>query len=279
MSTPAQVHLQAPDEWEVGTTDGFGPFVTYVEFVLPDRTTRRWRSRRHRKSALVRARPGLAPVPVRTWWIASLFAFGAFFFALGSANAWIEIVSPRVDASTFFVGSLFFTTAAYLSFVEVAGTPEAVGPGTTRSLRLTAFRPFRIDWWAAVIQVAGTLFFNVSTFAAIDASLGARAQNLVVWWPDVAGSVCFLVSSYLSWAEVCHSAGRLRVDDISWWIVAINLAGSVAFAIAAVASRYVVDVGTVRNAQVLNTATLTGAMCFLVGAVLLVPEARRGLGD
>jgi hypothetical protein len=82
------------------------------------------------------------------------------------------------------------------------------------------------------------------------------------------------VSSYLAWAEVCHGAGRLKFRDVSWWIVVLNLLGSIAFGVSAVASKYVAP-GEVRNIALTNAGTWLGAVCFFVGAVLLVPEARR----
>jgi hypothetical protein len=55
-----------------------------------------------------------------------------------------------------------------------------------------------------VVQLAGTLYFNVSTGAATQADLAARAAHQHVWRPDAIGSVCFLVASALAWIEVCH---------------------------------------------------------------------------
>jgi hypothetical protein len=65
----------------------------------------------------------------------------------------------------------------------------------------------RIDWWATAVQLLGTLFFNVTTFTALDAHLTAKQSDLVVWTPDALGSICFLVASQLAYAE----AGRLGI--------------------------------------------------------------------
>ncbi len=103
----------------------------------------------------------------------------------------------------------------------------------------------------------------------------ASALNHAVWRPDALGSVCFLVSSYLSWAEVCHGAARWMPKDLSWWIVAGNLAGSIAFGVSAVAARYVVS-GTVRSASWTTLGTFVGGVCFLGASVLLLPERTQG---
>jgi len=274
---PPQLHLSAPADWRVVHRAGFGPFTTLVDYLLPDGRLRRWTSRRQRKADLVAAENGFRRIPTRTWAIASWFSIGASLFALGSWEPWISAVSGRTDANTYFIGSLFFTAAAYLSFTEVTGTPESLEAGTRRHVRLLAWRPHRIDWWAAGIQLIGTVAFNLSTWdSRLAPQLSTARANELVWAPDVFGSVCFLVSSYLSWAEVCHSAGRLRLRDISWWIVAINLVGSVLFGISAIGAFYVRR-GVEWNQSLVNTTTLWGAFCFLVAAVMLVPESRRGV--
>ena len=51
-----------------------------------------------------------------------------------------------------------------------------------------------------------------------------------------------------------------------------NLIGSVAFGISAVAGYVNPVTGQVHNAGRANTQTLIGAICFFIGAVLLLPE-------
>jgi hypothetical protein len=256
----------------VRSVHGLGPFVTRVNFELPDGSRRVWRSRRQRKGTGVEL--GRPAVPARTWWIAAMFAVGSTCFAAGSLPAFTSAVGERSDAVTFFVGSIFFTTAAYLSFAEVAGTPDAIGPDSRRRIRLFSLRPHRIDWWATSVQFIGTLYFNVTTFASIYQDWSVHQAKRLVWGPDVVGSVCFLVSSWLSWAEVGDGPWSWRPRDVSWWIVALNLLGSVFFGLSAVGAK-VLDDGQVRNVRLVLTGTFLGAVCFLVGSILLVPEARR----
>ena len=53
----------------------------------------------------------------------------------------------------------------------------------------------------------------------------------------------------------------------------INLAGSVAFGISAVAAFVIPSSGEVWNAELSNLGTFLGALCFLTGAILLLrPE-------
>ena len=68
---------------------------------------------------------------------------------------------------------------------------------------------------------------------------------------------------------------------VAWRIGIVNLLGSLAFGVSAVTA-YVVPSGTVWNAEVSNLGTLVGAVCFLIGAILLLEprkvHARRPAG-
>jgi hypothetical protein len=252
--------------------------VTYVEHVRPDGTVVRWESRRHRKHLTEGAAGSTWWAPrVRGWWIAVLFAIGSLLFAVGAIPAYAEAVGTRWDNVTFFVGSLFFTAAGFLTYREaVDAAPPAMNPTDRRVL---VYQPQRVDWWATGVQLVGTLFFNVSTGTALVASLSAQAAHDHVWRPDALGSVCFLVASGLAWYEVCHGWVAWHPKDWSWWITVANLVGSVAFGVSAVGA-YVNPVsGQVRNAEEAAVQTLIGAVCFLVGAVLLLPERTERVSD
>ena len=54
-------------------------------------------------------------------------------------------------------------------------------------------------------------------------------------------------------------------------MAALNLAGSVAFAVSAVASYVVPDTDRTRNVALMNLGTFLGGLAFLVGALLLLP--------
>ena len=112
------------------------------------------------------------------------------------------------------------------------------------------------------------------TFLALYDNWSVSQENRLVWRPDVVGSVCFLVASYLAWAEVCHSVGRLRFRELSWWIVALNLLGSGFFGISAIGAYVNPDTDEVTNLRWDNGGTFLGALCFLIAAVMLIPEAR-----
>ena len=182
--------------------------VTYVDRVHPDGTVVRWESRRHRKHLKERAggAPWWAP-RTRGWWIAVLFAIGSLLFAIGAIPAYASAVGARWDNVTFFTGSLFFTSAAFLTYREaVDAAPTALNPAHRRFF---VYQPGRIDWWATGVQFIGTLFFNVSTGAAIASGLSAQTAHQHVWRPDAIGSACFLVSSFAGLVRGLPRLGRL----------------------------------------------------------------------
>ena len=84
--------------------------------------------------------------------------------------------------------------------------------------------------------------------------------------------MCFLVASALAWFEACHGWAAWRPRSWSWWITLANLIGSIAFGLAAVAGYVDPVTGQVHNAAGANAGTLAGAVCFFIGALLLLPE-------
>jgi hypothetical protein len=249
-----------------------GPFVTYLERVRPDGAVARWESRDHRKhlkAGLAEGSTWWAP-RARGWWIAVLFAVGSLLFALGAVPGYASAVGASWDTVTFFTGSLFFTGAAFLTYREAVDAGPQL-PGSAHR-RFFVYEPGRIDWWATAVQLAGTVFFNVSTGVAMVSDLSAQAAHRHVWRPDAFGSVCFLVASALAWTEACHGWAAWRPRSWSWWITLLNLTGSVAFGVSAVAGYISPDTGQIHNAELTNIGTFIGALCFLAGALLLMPE-------
>jgi hypothetical protein len=244
-----------------GHQGGLGPFVTYIEYRRPDGLVAQWESRRHRKHAEGdgSSRTWWAP-QTRGWWIGILFATGSALFAIGAVPGYATEVGARTDSITFFIGSLFFTSAGFLQYRESVDAGRDGPDGRRR--RVFVYRPQQIHWWASGTQLIGTLCFNVSTGNAIRVDLTTQAAHQHVWRPDAFGSVCFLVASGLAWSP----------RRLSWWITLLNLVGSIAFGVSAIAGYIAPSTGQIKNAEVSNLGTFIGALCFLAGAVLLLPE-------
>jgi len=208
----------------------------------------------------------------RGWWIAVLFAIGSTLFALGALPAYASAAGPSATAVTFFVGSIFFTSAATLQYREGVDAVQAARGEHRTGRRWLVWAPRHLGWAACAVQLAGTIWFNISTGHAIQTNLSAAAADARIWRPDALGSIAFLVASTLAWVEVCGGGWAWRPRSLPWLITALNLVGSVFFGISAVASYVVPATDSLRNVERSNLGTFAGALCFLAGAVLLLPE-------
>lgn len=277
--TDTRSAVRIPDGWVVEERRKIGPFVTRERLRLPDGSHRTWNSRRHRKTGRVEeereglVRPWWRP-RLLGWWVAALFIVGSFLFALGSFPPYANHIDVRIVGVTYFVGSLFFTSAGYLQYVQTINAQEELSPGvgTSAPWRYIAWQPHRIDWWAASVQSIGTLLFNVSTFSAMNTAFSLEQQERRVWAPDMLGSIAFMVASTLAWIEVCDGWWAWRPHDTPWRIVALNLVGSIAFQVSAIAAFIRPATGAVANDSLANLGTFVGAIGFLLAAVLLIPE-------
>jgi hypothetical protein len=178
-----------------------------------------------------------------TWAIGLLFAIGSTCFMIGPFPGFVQLVGSAADGTVFFVGSLFFTAAALLQFRESKGR----------------------DRIPTLIQLAGTLFFNVDTYRAMQASYDTHDVNRVVWAPEAAGSICFLISGLLAYLAVRGVRSRDRR------VAAINFAGCVLFGISTIASYVVPATGDILDLAAANWTTALGALCFLIGSLMLLP--------
>ena len=202
---------------------------------------------------------------------AVLFMVGSSLFALGAVPSYAEAAGLRATALTFFVGSLFFTSAAFLQFRDAGKAVTADPPIAHRGF---VWAPSDTNWLACAVQLAGTLWFNWSTGNAVRVNLDAAEADQRVWRPDALGSIAFLVASGLTWRDARRDTVAGQPRPLVWWIAVANLLGSIAFGVSAVASFVVPASGDVWNAELSNLGTLVGALCFLVGAVLLWRDER-----
>ena len=213
---------------------------------------------------------GIRP-DVRGRWIAWLFIVGSSLFALGAVPLYAEAVGLRVDAVTFFVGSLFFTSAAFLQYREAVDALPTVDDRRRHSFWVWA--PRNLGWLACAVQLAGTLWFNWSTGNALRDNLTATLADQRVWRPDALGSIAFLISSGVALRDARGGVIAGRPKPRTWKVAVINLAGSVAFGISAVAAFVIPSSGDLWNAELSNLGTFAGGVCFLTAAILLlIPE-------
>ena len=164
--------------------------------------------------------------------IAWLFIIGSALFALGSVPAYLNAVGATADSVTYFVGSIFFTAASFAQLLQ-AQTPAMTEVDADSQLqrapvRFWAPRPHDRNWLAAIAQFPGTLFFNISTLAALAHNATAHEQDRRIWRPDFYGSTLFLVASVFA----ILALGRFlsfRPRSFPWRIAWLNMLGSILF--------------------------------------------------
>jgi hypothetical protein len=190
----------------------------------------------------------------RERWMALCFALGSTCFLVGPFPGYVELVGAGADAATFFAGSVLFTAGGALQ-------TSLAAPGRRSD------RAGRAAWWAAVVQSAGTLFFNVTTFQGMHTALTDPHYDRLVWRPDALGSICFLVSGAIAYRASDRRRWRPVRGGPGWWEPAVNLLGCIFFGVSAVAGYVVPETGSTIDLAAANWNTAAGAACFLTCAV------------
>src|SRR4029079_2087849 len=109
------------------------------------------------------------------------FALGSTCFLVGPFPGYVQLVGAAADGVTFFVGSVLFTAGGALQS-WLAGPERRAWAGG------------RAAGWSAVVQSAGTLFFNVTTYQAMHVALTSTEYDRLVWRPHLRGGICFPLS-------------------------------------------------------------------------------------
>lgn len=192
-----------------------------------------------------------------SWWIAILFMIGAALFALGCVLYLGNVEHEYVLDSIFFAGSIFFTAAASLQFHQ-------------------SINANKIVLVSALTQLIGTVMFNANTFDAFF-NFGWMEQDLLVWTPNIIGSILFQISGSLALRDICKQFWCWQVQRMEWWIAIINFAGCVAFLMSAVLS-FVTPAPMPSNYAMWATIfTLLGACCFFISSFLMWRESVSSL--
>lgn len=280
--------------WTCIESGGPPPFITRRLFQHVDGSLREWRSRKHRKKLIARE-IGLIEAVGRllfrclwlprelNWWIGTVFALGATLFAVASVLALspeladsISLSSTQINA-IYFAGSIPFTTAAYLQLFQAANSEVLPDEEAKEERRRNVFgwKPGDAGWLSCALQFVGTILFNFNTFDAMLPALSWFEIDLLVWIPNFVGSVLFLASGYLAYIEICHHYWGWQPGNLSWWIGFINLLGCIGFMISALFAITFPGPPAVWRDTAAVAFTLQGAICFFLGAVLMLPETVR----
>jgi hypothetical protein len=189
------------------------------------------------------------------------FAFASFLNLQGMSGFSVSIV--------YFIGSIFFTSAAYSQLLESINY-DITSLHESKEWRFFDLRWHNLGYLSALTQFIGTILFNFNTFDALY-SYSVYEENIEVWLPNAFGSVLFLVSSFFAWSEIYHDNHLKRFISITWWIIWVNIFGSIFFGISAVES-FTLSNGDMIEANNALLQTFLGACCFFIGAFLLLFE-------
>src|SRR5262245_26398714 len=186
--------------------------------------------------------------------IAWLFIVGSACFVLGSVPWYANAVGGPVDSVTYFVGSIFFTSASFAQLLQ-AQTPamtdvDEIQQHQPRPVRWVAWLPHDRNWLAAITQFPGTLFFNSSTLAALAHNATTKEEDQHVWRPDFYGSTLFLVASAFGILAVSGHFLRALPQSLPWRIAWLNMVGSILFMASAIASYVLPKTGDLINSPV-----------------------------
>jgi hypothetical protein len=189
-----------------------------------------------------------------------LFMIGSSLFAIGTVPGFATLCYAGATNLLCFMGSCFFTSAALIQLLLSR-------PSMSRTWNMPSTRA---ECLSSAIQLFGTLNFNLSTGATLWAERVPTRRHFV-WWPDAAGSVAFLVSGALGVVAVTLTVGLVRVKSRLWLAACTSMIGSIAFGASAIGA-FITKTGSTEDAQLAQTGTFVGALCFLIAALLRLPK-------
>ncbi|MEE3326598.1 MAG: hypothetical protein VX252_04650 [Myxococcota bacterium] len=265
-----------PETWERKGIRSLGRFITELELIDETGQHIRWNARRHRKGLGPLTNETVAEVETLTQRlnrpIAVRFIIGASLFFIAAVLGLLNIGSAFLQNTIYFTGSIFFTLAGYLQYVQSINNSEDIHlRSELRRWRWLAWQPGRMDFWVVSSQLVGTVAFNFNTFDAF-LSQTPSGELLGVGIPDVFGSILFMVSGTLGVIEFNHRLILWPSRSLQSWITMINFWGCVLFMISAVITPVTfLDPSDWSEASSVGT-TAAGALAFLTSSVMMLYE-------
>jgi hypothetical protein len=302
----SQINLKFPEHWQHLSSRGAGHFITQIIHKLPNGNLHIWTSRRFRKrhSTEIRTDDKIQPsqrqkkkwkywdwkLQSLTWWIGFIFTVGSILFVIGSIPMMFPNPPEHKIALINFLGSVCFTIGSYAALLETINlkldfkldwdaeitVKKIVNVRHSRStltkIKWFDWQPDRLEYRSTLIQFIGACLFNINCYFATVNGLNWQTIDLIVWLPSTLASLCFCWASYLAVMEVCHSYWDWKPQDIDWWVVVLNLVGSVGFLSGSLFGFW--GQGVIQCCQEwgTNLSFLIGSIFFLAGSYLMVPE-------
>jgi len=219
----------------------------------------------------------LRPILDRKRWIGMPFVVGSVLFIVAVPIAASSIVA---SALLFFAGSTLYLIGAsadawnaratalngarWRASIEVAGNSVQ---GWTRYLRHR--------FWASSIQAFGAVLFQVMVIAGLIDGLDPILVDLLIWEPDIIGSLCFVISSAMLVSVQHPLAGRGDFRDRIKGASLFNLGGSLCFLASSLGAFVPLSSGEEISPLLVAGGTVIGGALFLIGSWPGLPEKLR----
>ena len=142
----------------------------------------------------------------------------------------------------------------------------------------TWWAPQARGWWIAVLFAIGSLLFALGSVPGYASAAGARWDTVTYF----AGSLFFTSASFLSYREAVDAAHEAenpahrrfftyQPGRIDWWATAVQFVGTLYFNVSTGVAM-VTGLSAQAAHQHVWRPDAIGSVCFLIGAVLLLPE-------
>ncbi|MCL1126341.1 hypothetical protein [Shewanella surugensis] len=299
-----------PRQWKQQYRHMIGHFIVDIEFKTHLGGIHHWNSRHHRKGLGMDhhahiepslsltgflqhlwsnfSHKSLAKTPIESifnplnFWIGLSFIIGASHFVFASLLALSAMMSVTALTNLYFMGSIFFTIAAYLQYIQSINAGDFIRNKSTMNKsalhkkkyqrKWLAWQPHRLDFWVTFSQFIGTLFFNLNTFSGYLA-LSDLQQSLFIWLPNLLGSLCFQLSGSLALYETSHQFWLWSPKSLEQKMAFINHFGCLFFLGSAFVSSSILQSLSPSMLPLSIVLTCLGGICFLCAAVLLCRES------
>lgn len=217
------------------------------------------------------------------WWVAQVFVVGSVFFVLGAAGSLVPEQFPSDHAmsvfaeSCYFLGATLYTAGIYAQLLERINADESVPPDrSTTALKRFRWFAVRADLGFLVpfVLLLGSLVFNYETVFSVGSGIGLLPP-LGLWESSMLGSLLFLASAALQFAD--SGDGRWDFDprEPSCWVALLFVLGSIGFVIGSLPGLGAPGLPTNETgpgALIVKVGFLIGGLAYLTGSFLMVPE-------
>lgn len=202
---------------------------------------------------------------------------------LGAVMPVMRFVPGPVITVTFFIGSSLYLIGAIAQIVgEVIRSrrarrlAESEGAHTVEGSQAHTAEGERVHragvaLTGGVVQGVGAILFQTNLTAAFARDLSIVQQEVLLWVPDLLGSVLFLVSSSIFFRLARPIQGR-EEEGQDRSLALLNMAGSAFFILSALGAYVSPLTGAQAYPFVANLGTLIGAAFFLVSSIPGLPH-------